>query len=131
MTARVNYVAVIVAAIAYFVWGGIWYTVFGKVWDTLTGIHVMASTPYVVSFLIGFPLAYVIAYLLGNMREATGPGAGALIGAVIGIGIWATNLLVVDMFEAKPFGLWLIDGGYAVFGMAIVGAIIGGWRKRT
>ena len=131
MTTRINYVAVIVAAIVYFVWGGIWFTVFGGIWDTLTGVHGASATTYVVSFLLGFPLAYVIANVLSDSASGASAASGAILGAVIGLGIWATNLLGVDMFEQRPFTLWLIDAGYVVIGMAIVGAIIGGWRKRT
>ena len=131
MTTRINYVAVLVAAVVYFVWGGIWFTVFGGIWDTLTGVKMSTATTYVVSFLLGFPLAYVIANVLRDGSGGASAGSGAILGAVLGLGVWATNLLGVDMFEQKPFALWLIDAGYVVIGMAIVGAIIGGWRKRT
>jgi len=34
-------------------------------------------------------------------------------------------------FEARPLSLWLINAGYMVVGMTIMGAIIGHWRKKT
>ena len=132
MTARINHVAVIVAAIVYFVWGGIWFTLFAKVWDALTGVGMASPTTYILSFIIGFPVAYTIAYVLRGWRDAVGWQAGAMLGAVLGLGIFAMlNLLEIDAFELRPFGLWAIDAGYAVIGMAIIGAIVGGWRRRA
>ena len=32
-------------------------------------------------------------------------------------------------FEARPLSLWLINAGYMIVGMAIMGAIVGHWRK--
>jgi hypothetical protein len=131
MTARINHVAVIVGAIVYFVWGAIWYTLFGNVWGALTGVTTTAPTTYVISFLIGFPLAYTIAYVLRGVRDPDGWRGGAVLGAVLGVGVWATNLLEGDAYLMHPLGLWAIDAGYGVIGMAIVGAIIGGWRAKA
>jgi hypothetical protein len=47
------------------------------------------------------------------------------------VAFWLTNLLSVTLYEQKPLGLWAIDGFYVVIGSAIMGAIIGGWRKRA
>jgi len=130
MTARINHVAVIVSAIAYYAWGALWYIAFGKVWDVLTGVTTTAPTTYVISFVIGFLVAYTIAYVLRGSRDAGGWQGGAALGAILGIGVWAANLLENYAYVAHPLGLWAIDAGYGVIGMAIVGAIIGGWRRR-
>jgi hypothetical protein len=34
-------------------------------------------------------------------------------------------------FEARPLSLWLINAGYMVVGMTLMGAIVGGWRKKA
>ena len=56
---RTNYAAVIVAAIAYWILGAIWYGVlFGKPWMALEGItdaqarSMNPVLPYVISFLL-------------------------------------------------------------------------------
>lgn len=39
------------------------------------------------------------------------------------IAVWAYA------FESRPLSLGLINGGYAVLGLAVAGGIIGGWRR--
>jgi len=67
---------------------------------------------------------------LRGSRDPGGWQGGATLGAILGIGVWAANLLEIDAYAMHPLGLWAIDGGYGVIGMAIVGGIIGGWRRR-
>lgn len=49
----------------------------------------------------------------------------------MGIALFATQTLNMALYEGKPLVLWLIDSGYVVIGFAIVGAIVGAWKKRT
>jgi len=134
MTATLNHLAVVVAAVAYFVWGAIWFTIFGSQWDAMTGVTSMGGaspTVFIISFLLGLVLAYVIAIAL---RDSTNPNMvrhGIEFAVFMGVGIWMTQLLNIFLYEHRPIGLWLIDGFYVVIGMAIMGAIIGGWRKRA
>ena len=32
------------------------------------------------------------------------------------------------LFERKPFALWLVNGGYSVVALTIMGLIIGAWQ---
>ena len=134
MKGGINHLAVIVAAIAYFVWQGIWYTVFGNQWLALVGwtsrqMH-PSATPYIVGFIMALILAYVTAIALADSSQPTA-AHGVQFALFMGIGIFATILLTEYVFEQRPLGLWLMNAAIPVTGFAIVGAIVGGWRSRV
>ena len=134
MRGGINHLAAIVAAIAYFVWQGIWYTVFGNQLLALVGrtgqpMHPTAI-PYIVGFIVALILAYVTAIALADSSQPTA-AHGVQFALFMGIGIFATILLTEYVFEPRPLGLWLINAAIPVTGFAIVGAIVGGWRSRV
>lgn len=127
----INYLAVVLAALAAFFLGYLWYTViFAKPWQQLIGMGKDggdAQPPSLAKLLIGsFILEVVMAFNLAAFigREADwlfGLGAGA----AAGLG-WVSLAFGVNyMFEGKPFGLWLINAGYNTVVFAVMGAIIG------
>jgi hypothetical protein len=38
--------------------------------------------------------------------------------------------MTTTLFAGRDFGTWLLNLGWALIGFAIVGAIVGGWRKK-
>ena len=58
-------------------------------------------------------------------------GSGARMGATLALALIASTLAMNYGFEARPLALWLINAGYMVVGMTIMGAIIGHWRKKA
>lgn len=134
----VNHVAVWVAGIVHFLLGAGWYTLFGKTW--LAGIgkteqQVMAeqpnaAIPMAIGFVVAVVIAYTLAWLLPRL-SAQSAAAGARTGALLALALIATTLAMNYGFEARPPSLWLINAGYMVVGMAIMGAIVGGWRKKA
>ena len=137
MRGGINHLAVIVAAIAYFVWQGIWYTVLGNQWLALVGrttagggAPAATATPYIVGFIMALILAYVAAIALADSSQPTA-AHGVQFALFMGIGIFATILLTEYVFEQRPLGLWLMNAAIPVTGFAIVGAIVGGWRSRV
>lgn len=134
MKGGINHLAVVVAAIAYFACQAIWYTVFGN--QLLSLVPKMRDSnpstpvPYVVAFIMALVLAYVTAIALQDSSQASARH-GIEFGLFMGIGIFATILLTQYTFEGRPFGLWLLNAAAPVIGMAIIGAIVGGWRSRV
>jgi len=84
--------------------------------------------PYVISFAAGVVIAYTLAWLLPKVGAASA-ATGAKTGALAGLALIGTTLAQNYGFEARPVSLWLINTGYMVVGMAIMGAIVGRWRK--
>ena len=134
----INHVAVWVAGIVQFLLGAGWYTLLAPAW--LAGIgktqaqlaaeHGNSPLPYIISLGTGLIIAYTIAWLLPRIgRENAASGAQA--GAVLGLALVGTTLAQNYAFEARSASLWLINAGYMVVGMTIMGAIVGHWTKKA
>ena len=53
---------------------------------------------------------------------------GVKLGALIGVGFAATVGLTANMFSEKPLATWLIDAGYQIVYLMVMGAILVAWR---
>jgi len=127
----VNYVAVIIAALAGFGLGAIWYTVLSKPWMHAVGLT-EADRPQgsaqVVLFAIAivalFIMALMLAGVMGHLGDITIRG-GVISGFFVWLGFVITTMGVNHAFSgAKPM-LTLIDGGYWLAVLLIQGAVIG------
>ena len=131
---EVNYWAVIVAWIAALAVGSLWYGVlFMKSWSEAAGVAQdnMANPALgmlvmaVCYFIIVFGLALVFA-----AAEVKGAGRGLAWGLMISFFFLVTTVFTNVMFENRPLSLFFINGSYSLVKFAIVGAILGGWRKK-
>ena len=127
----VNWVAVIVAAIAGVVVGFVWYLpqVFGRRWAAAIGRDLPA--PGDVSpmlYLAGIIQALVVAYVLTLFIGALG-GASLVDGLVVGFLAWlgfvAAGYLNTVLYEGRSLEYWTISTGYALVSLLVMGAIIG------
>jgi hypothetical protein len=89
-----------------------------------------SAIPMAIGFAVAVIIAYVIAWLLPKL-DARSAGSGAAAGAILSLALIATTLAMNYAFEARPLSLWLINAGYMVVGVTLMGAIIGGWRKKA
>lgn len=130
----VNWIAVILAAIATFVIGGLWYSplLFAKAWMKENGFSdedLKSGTSPALIFGGSFVLELIAALALGLVLgpEATAR-SGAIAGALIGAAWVATSIGVLYLFERKSVRLFLINAGYFVVSFLVMGLIIGAWR---
>jgi hypothetical protein len=128
---QVNYLAVLLAALSGFLLGGLWYSLlFAKPWAALTGQSeekLKSGNPAMVfggAFLLNLIAAYVLAMFVGGK----GLTFSALAGLSVGLCWVATTLGINYLFERRPFGLWLINGGYVTLQFTAMGAIIGAFN---
>ena len=133
----INHVAVWVAGIAHFMLGAVWYTALSKTWVAAIGKtevqmveHGNSPLPYIVALGGALIVAYTLAWLLPRVG-ARDAGGGAKTGATLAIALIATTMATNYGFEARPVVLWVINAGYMVFGMTLMGALIGAWKKKT
>jgi|SRR5579872_2736289 len=132
MPERINHLAVWVAAIVYFLWGWLWFTVFGKPWTAMVANPAPPSAGlYATSFILGLILAYGTAMALTRRPEDQTVQQGISFAIFMGIILFATQSLNGYLYEGRPIALWLIDAGYVIIGFAIIGAIVGGWKKHA
>jgi Protein of unknown function (DUF1761) len=134
---RTNYAAVVVAAIAYWILGAVWYGVlFNKPWMALEHMTVEQAQsaspviPYIVSFLLELLIAYSLAQLC-VWRNANTAGRGASVGVLMWIGFIGPISFMNYMFEMRPRTLFAINEFYPLAGLVLMGAIIGGWSKKA
>ena len=127
----VNYIAVIIAALAGFGLGTVWYMVLARPWMHAVG-KTEADRPQggaqVVLFAIAivalFVMALMLAGLMGHIGDITVRG-GVISGFFVWLGFVITTMGVNHAFGgAKPM-LTLIDGGYWLAVLLIQGAVIG------
>ena len=124
----INWIAVLVAAVSAFVVGGIWYgPLFGKKWMALVGVteesmkEANMAQIYGTAFVLNIIAAAAFAMFLGDVDAQT----GALYGLVAGLGWVATSFGISYLFEGRPMGLWLINGGYHTVQFTVFGLILG------
>ena len=127
--AGVNWVAVIVAAVAGAVVGFVWYApqVFGKRWARVSGIDLPEQgqvQPLIGAVITVLVTAYVLALLIQGLGAATLVD-GAIVGVLVWLGFVATWLATGVFFERRSTEWWAINAGQAVVSLAVMGAIIG------
>jgi hypothetical protein len=133
----INWVAVIVAALAYFVLGALWYSkiLFAKRW--IADLKIDVNDPnakkgvglmFGGSLVLMFVQCVALAILAGKIEDLSGWMSGVKLGALTGCCFCAAAVGVNYLYEKKPLSLFLINGGYAIVGNIIAGIIICCWR---
>ncbi|KND50683.1 MAG: hypothetical protein ABA06_04490 [Parcubacteria bacterium C7867-001] len=141
MEVPINYLSVFGATLAAIVLGTLWYgPLFGKQWMKLVGIEKPAvltkaikrkmMMSYLGMAITTFIMAYVFAHSLVFAQSYLGIGGfpSALQGAFWSwLGFIAPVTLGVVIWEGKPWKLWLIQGGYYLVSLILMGAILTAW----
>lgn len=130
---QLHYPAVIAAAVLSFVIGGLWYSpiLFGKVWMREAGISEERARQAKMGMVFGFA-ALASLVMAFNLAAFIGPKAslqfGLFAGFATGFGWVAMALGVIYLFEQRSLKLWIINSGYQVVTLTLMGAVIGVWR---
>jgi hypothetical protein len=134
---RQNYLAILVAAIACFLFEAGWYSFFLQGW--LEGIgrtkEWLIATGVNPSLQYGTALvsAAVMATAISCVTQLTGPQTalrGIKSGALLWLGFVLTTWSTEYVFEVRTFKLLGINAGFWLGGMIVMGAIVGGWKKK-
>jgi hypothetical protein len=123
-----EYLNVIAAALAAWLFGALWYGAIGKQWMRASGltpdsINTKNRVPYLVS-LIG---AILTAGMLRHILAASGIdtlGGGLLTGLGLGLFVvvpWIANNVLYAQRDKRL--IWM-DGAYPVIGMALIGLVL-------
>jgi Protein of unknown function (DUF1761) len=134
---KLNYIAVVVAAVVYWLLGAVWYGfLFSKAWMDLEQLSPerAASVNLVLTYVITFVLNLVIAFVLAQIcawRNANTAARGAALGILIWIGFIGPVTYTTHMYEVRPVQLFAINEFYSLVGLALMGAILGAWTKKT
>lgn len=135
----INWIAVVVAAIAFFVLGAIWYgPVFGKTWQKGVGLSDEELKSANMGKLFGSAFVFALIITVGmaifffgfgtdpeNPMDAT---MGAMYGLMTGIFFILPSTCMNYLFARKSASLMLIDSGYHIVAYTLVGIILGAWH---
>ena len=132
MRAYVNWIAIVVSALAGFAVGALWYgPVFGKVWMRESAVTMDKARSANMPKLYGMVLVLNLI-AAGSLDMFIGPNAtwrfGLFAGFMTGLTFVATALGVIYLFEFRSLRLWLINAGYQVVIFSVMGTILGAWR---
>ena len=135
-----NYLAIVVAAIAAWLVGGVWYSVLSKPWVEAQGMTLeeakakhaavkgtsAAWMPFVIVFIAELIIAFVLAGLLGHLGTWSVRG-GVISAAIVWFGFVLTTIVGNNAFQQRSIKLTAIDAGGWLAAFLVIGAIVGGW----
>jgi len=139
----INYLAVIVSALVFFVIGAIWYNdaLFGKAWRESMGKtdaefekekeETSMAKSFGLMFLGSFIMAFVTAHLVDIMAVAYPTATNLKLGLVTGFWVWfgyiASYVLTAISFENRSWKYYFINTGYWLVGTLVMGVILVIW----
>ncbi|MDE1132844.1 MAG: DUF1761 domain-containing protein [Ascidiaceihabitans sp.] len=127
-----SFLSVILAAVANFAFGAIWYMSLAKPWMAASGVEVGEDgrpannadpIPYITSFVAAVLVAGMMRHVFA-LSAIDSFGEGALAGFGIGLFLVTPWIATFYGFGGKPRNLLLIDGGYATIGCSVMGAVL-------
>jgi hypothetical protein len=127
-----NWLAVIVAAVAWFAFSAIWYSVppLSSAWMRAAKVSPGDGTALVTLLIptfIGYLVTTIVIALLAKAIGASDWMDGLSLGVVLGVGFGVIGALVVQIYEQKGGSYWLINGLNAIIAYSIVAIIVSVW----
>ena len=122
---------ILVAAAGSWIFGAVWYMALSKPWVEAAQIEVDengrpkndSALPYIMSAVAMVLVAGMMRHIF-SMAGIDEVGKGILAGLGIGAFFISPWIMINNAYGDRPFKLTITDGGYAVFGCAIIGAIL-------
>src|SRR5712672_536976 len=141
MAHTVNYLSVLIAAVAAWLFGGVYYTALGKYWMAAQGKTMeqcqaeyagksgaAKAAPFILVFVGELIMAWAMYGILFHMGMFT-LRAGAISGAALWLGFVLTTITANSAFAGKKPMLIVIDSAAWLGAMVIIGAIVGWMGK--
>jgi|SRR5437879_4196914 len=130
---HINYLALVVAAVAKGIIGFIWYSppVFLSPWLQLNGFTAESMKqdmvrPVVIELGCNIVMAFVLVHAI-HYAGANTASLGAVSGFWNWLGFVGTVGLTGAIYERRSLKLWGINTGYQLTGLVVMGAIIAAW----
>ncbi len=130
----VNYIAVLAAAVAAFLFGGAYYGLLANPWMRALGKtrEELQRTGMVFPMLVGFLALVIMAIVLAGIIHHVAPlggrsqiRGGLISGALCWLGFVVTTLATNHGYQGQNRSLTLIDGGHWFGVLLIQGAVLG------
>ena len=142
MEFKINLMAILVAVIANFILGFIWYTpLFGKAWGKEMGYdpnmkpessEMIKGMLFMVigNFLFAWVLAHNMAAwsFVPEMQESTAISNGVMAAFFTWLGFYLPGDLGATVWEKKSWKLFAINTGYHFVSLLVVALILSFWK---
>jgi len=134
---ELNWLAVAVATVAYFMLGAIWYSkiLFANSWIRATGVDMSKPDAkkgvggiMALTFVLEFVICIGLGILVYRLNLTGGVMAGIKLGLMTGVCFAATTITISYLYQTKPRSLSFIDGGYHVAGNILAAVILCLWQ---
>lgn len=130
MFGSVNWVAVVVSVVVSMVWSFVWYSdsLAGKSWVKAVGVKSKdIEKAYMTRIMPIVLVASIVGAFMLNLVLVGVQGwfDGVLSGLLIGLGLAASQILILYAFALRPFKLMWIDATWVVVEFALLGLVIG------
>ena len=127
----INFVAVLLAAVAGFAWGALYYTVLGKQWMDAVGTteeeikQSRSKAPFIISFVSLIVMACVLsAHLSDHSPEDATLGHAVLTAVLLWLGFIVTSMAVNHSFQGCKPKLTILDSVHWLGVLVLQGLII-------
>jgi hypothetical protein len=137
----VNYLSIVAAAVAAWLFGGVYYTALSKVWMAAQGktpeqcqaemaakSGVAKGAPFIIVFIGEFIMAWALYGILVHLNAFTLRG-GVISGALIWFGFVLPTVTSNYAFHGRKPMLTVIDSAAWLGALLIIGAIVGGMGR--
>jgi len=133
---NINFLAVIVAAVATFMIGGAWYTFFSKAWQKAQGYseerakEIQEQTSMVKVFGTMIVCYFIISLIMAVMVQVANINS-LQAGATLGLLVWGlVSCVALTSHISRDVGLagYLIDTSYQFIYCLGTGALLGVWH---
>lgn len=126
-----GYLGVIVAAVATFMLGAVWYSIFAKPWMADSGVPLTdgapanrkSPVPYITCLLAQIFVAGFLRLLLEEV-DIDGLWNAVQWGTGVGLFFITPWIMLNNGYAMRSARLTAIDGGYAVVGCGLMAAIL-------
>ena len=137
----VNWVSILLAAVAAWIFGGVYYTSMSKPWLAAQGKTLeqckaeqagksgaAKAAPFILVFIGEIIIAWALYGVLVHMNAFT-LRAGIIAACLIWFGFVMTTMTANNAFGGKKAMLTVIDGAAWLGAFVIIGAIVGGMGR--
>ena len=131
---KINYLAVLAAAVSSFVLGGLWYSpmLFGKPWMRANNFTDADLQAFSKARMFSWSFVFSLVMALNLAMFLAGPNTNAMwgmtAGALTGLGWIAMAVGIIGVFENRSWAYIVINGAYMTVALTLMGLIIGVWR---
>ncbi|MBI1936110.1 DUF1761 domain-containing protein [Candidatus Woesearchaeota archaeon] len=131
----INYLAVLVAALASMAIGMLWYgPLFGNMWKKLMNftdrdmkkMNMTAAQAMIFGFISTLVLSFVLAHFVDYLNAITFRAA-LQVAFWIWLGFIATVMLGMVLWEGKPWKLYFLNAAYQLVSLAVMAVILALW----